>query len=62
MAVALIQDTLLMPDERQLNKGITSTDVPALLRTMVDSLVAESTRIEDGYVLISFILSLTTSY
>jgi len=43
-----------MPDERQLNKGISSTEVPALLRSMVDTLVLESTRLEDGYVL-SFI-------
>ncbi|KDR81598.1 hypothetical protein GALMADRAFT_114092 [Galerina marginata CBS 339.88] len=43
-----IKNTLLMPDERQLNKGIGSTDVPELLRSMVDSLVSESTRIEDG--------------
>lgn len=47
----LFQDTLLMPDERQLTKGIGSTDVPALLRSMVDSLVWESTRIEEGYVM-----------
>lgn len=39
-----------MPDERQLNKGIAATNVPALLRSMVDSLVWESTRIDDGYV------------
>lgn len=43
-----IQDTLLMPDERQLTKGIDSTDVPAHLQSMVDSLVWESTRNEDG--------------
>ncbi|KIM49131.1 hypothetical protein M413DRAFT_15309 [Hebeloma cylindrosporum] len=43
-----VKDTLLMPDERQLTKGIVSTDVPALLRSMVDSLVWESTRIEEG--------------
>jgi len=47
----LVQDTLSMPDERQLTKGIGSTDVPALLRSMVDSLVWESTRIEEGYVM-----------
>jgi len=40
----------MMPDERQLSKGISSTDVPALLRSMVDSLVLESTKLEDGYV------------
>lgn len=39
-----------MPDERQLTKGIGSTDVPAQLRSMVDALVGESTRIEDGCV------------
>jgi len=39
-----------MPDERQLTKGINSTDVPVHLRSMVDSLVWESTRIEEGYV------------
>ena len=49
--MAHFQDTLLMPDERQLTKGIGSTDVPALLRSMVDSLVWESTRIEEGYVM-----------
>lgn len=37
-----------MPDERQLTKGIGSTDVPAQLQAMVDSLVWESTRVEDG--------------
>ncbi|CAA7271711.1 unnamed protein product [Cyclocybe aegerita] len=37
-----------MPDERQLTKGIASTDVPAQLRSMVDSLVWESTRVEEG--------------
>lgn len=45
-----VQSTLLMPDERQLTKGINSTDVPVHLRSMVDSLVWESTRIEEGYV------------
>ena len=39
-----------MPDERQLTKGIKSTDVPAHLQSMVDSLVWESTRVEEGYV------------
>ena len=42
-----------MPDERQLTKGIKSTDVPVLLQSMVDSLVWESTRIEEGYVCVS---------
>jgi len=36
------------PDERQLMKGIGSTNVPELLRSMVDSLVVESTRLDDG--------------
>lgn len=40
----------MMPDERQLTKGISSTDVPAKLQAMVDSLVGESTRMEDEYV------------
>lgn len=39
-----------MPDERQLTKGIGSTDVPVHLQAMVDSLVWESTRMEDGRV------------
>ncbi|PPR06648.1 hypothetical protein CVT26_001190 [Gymnopilus dilepis] len=43
-----VKETLLMPDERQLSKGIAATNVPALLRSMVDSLVWESTRIDDG--------------
>ena len=37
-----------MPDERQLNKGIGSTDVPVRLHAIVDLLVWESTRVEDG--------------
>jgi hypothetical protein len=37
------------PDERQLTKGINSTDVPAHLQSMVDSLVWESTRIEERF-------------
>ena len=48
------QNTLLMPDERQLTKGINSTEVPVHLRSMVDSLVWESTRIEEGYVCVLF--------
>lgn len=40
----------MMPDERQLTKGIASTDVPTKLQSMVDALVSESTRLEDGYV------------
>ena len=43
--------TLVQPDERQLSKGIKSTDVPAHLQSMVDSLVWESSRTEDGYAL-----------
>ncbi|KAF9482789.1 hypothetical protein BDN70DRAFT_391848 [Pholiota conissans] len=43
-----VKDTLLMPDERQLTRGIASTNVPTLLRSMVDSLVWESTRVEEG--------------
>ncbi|KAJ7046768.1 Retinoic acid induced 16-like protein-domain-containing protein [Mycena alexandri] len=42
------QNTLLHPDERQLTRGIKSTDVPANLQSMVDSLVLESTRTEEG--------------
>ena len=50
-----------MPDERQLTKGIHSTDVPAHLQSMVDSLVWESTRMEeDGYV--SNMCQLVSSY
>ncbi|PIL23933.1 hypothetical protein GSI_13684 [Ganoderma sinense ZZ0214-1] len=44
----LIKNTLLHPDERQLSRGIKSTDVPAHLQSMVDSLVWESTRTEEG--------------
>ncbi|EJF65803.1 Retinoic acid induced 16-like protein-domain-containing protein [Dichomitus squalens] len=44
----LIKNTLLHPDERQLTRGIKSTDVPARLQSMVDSLVWESTRTEEG--------------
>ncbi|KAJ7452439.1 Retinoic acid induced 16-like protein-domain-containing protein [Mycena galericulata] len=43
-----VKNTLLHPDERQLTKGIKSTDVPAHLQSMVDSLVLESTRTEEG--------------
>lgn len=43
-----VKNTLLQPDERQLTKGISSTDVPSHLRSMVDSLVWESTRTEEG--------------
>ncbi|EMD38541.1 hypothetical protein CERSUDRAFT_113722 [Gelatoporia subvermispora B] len=44
----LVKNTLLHPDERQLSRGITSTDVPAHLQSMVDALVWESTRVEEG--------------
>ncbi|KAJ7219259.1 Retinoic acid induced 16-like protein-domain-containing protein [Mycena pura] len=43
-----VKTTLMHPDERQLTRGIKSTDVPAHLQSMVDSLVLESTRIEEG--------------
>lgn len=38
----------LCQDERQLSRGIASTDVPANLKVMVDLLVLESTRTEEG--------------
>lgn len=44
------QTTLEHPDERQLMRGIESTDVPAHLQSMVDSLVWESSRTEEGSV------------
>ncbi|KAI0670441.1 Retinoic acid induced 16-like protein-domain-containing protein [Trametes maxima] len=44
----LIKNTLLHPDERQLTRGIKSTDVPAHLQSMVDALVWESTRMDEG--------------
>ncbi|EGN92451.1 hypothetical protein SERLA73DRAFT_117334 [Serpula lacrymans var. lacrymans S7.3] len=44
----LIKNTLQHPDERQLTKGIKSTDVPVHLQSMVDSLVWESSRTEEG--------------
>ncbi|CAK5277423.1 unnamed protein product [Mycena citricolor] len=43
-----VKSTLTHPDERQLTKGIKSTDVPAQLQSMVDALVSESNRIEEG--------------
>ncbi|KAF7304870.1 hypothetical protein MKEN_01201200 [Mycena kentingensis (nom. inval.)] len=43
-----VKSTLMHPDERQLTRGIKSTDVPAHLQSMVDSLVMESTRTEEG--------------
>ncbi|TFK76458.1 hypothetical protein BDN72DRAFT_867415 [Pluteus cervinus] len=43
-----VKNTLAYPDERQLSKGIKSTTVPAHLQSMVDSLVWESNRTEEG--------------
>ncbi|KAJ4487972.1 Retinoic acid induced 16-like protein-domain-containing protein [Lentinula aciculospora] len=43
-----VKNTLQHPDERQLARGIKTTDVPAHLQSMVNSLVAESTRIDEG--------------
>ncbi|GJE95135.1 Retinoic acid induced 16-like protein-domain-containing protein [Phanerochaete sordida] len=43
-----IKSTLEHPDERQLARGIKATDVPAHLKSMVDALVWESTRMEEG--------------
>lgn len=40
----------MQPDERQLMKGIQATAVPAHLQSIVDALVWESTRTEEGYV------------
>ncbi|KAI6005953.1 Retinoic acid induced 16-like protein-domain-containing protein [Pisolithus albus] len=45
---SLIKSTLEHPDERQLMKGIKSTDVPVHLQSMVDTLVWESSRAGDG--------------
>lgn len=45
----MAQNTLLHPDERQLTRGIKATDVPVHLQSMVDSLVWESARTEEGY-------------
>lgn len=45
-----LQETLTHPDERQLARGINVTGVPAALKAMVDALVWESTRTEEGYV------------
>ncbi|KAJ1308973.1 hypothetical protein OPQ81_004656 [Rhizoctonia solani] len=44
MAWAEVKNTLMNPDERQLTRGIGSTNVPAHLQSMVDALVWESTR------------------
>ncbi|KAF5315746.1 hypothetical protein D9611_004683 [Ephemerocybe angulata] len=43
-----VKDTLEHPDERQLARGIGSTNVPEKLKLMVDALVAESARAEMG--------------
>ena len=53
IALRSVQNTLEHPDERQLARGIKYTDVPAHLKSMVDSLVWESTRTEEG--LVSFL-------
>ncbi|TDL27460.1 hypothetical protein BD410DRAFT_740534 [Rickenella mellea] len=44
----IIKGTLMNPDERQLARGIQSTEIPARLKSMIDSLVWESTRAEEG--------------
>ena len=44
----LSQSTLSHPDERQLARGIKSTDVPRHLKNMVDLLVSESNQTEEG--------------
>ncbi|KAG1782479.1 Retinoic acid induced 16-like protein-domain-containing protein [Suillus placidus] len=44
----IIKTILEHPDERQLTKGIKSTDAPAHLRSMVDALVRESSHTEEG--------------
>ena len=49
MFLTLPQNTLQQPDERQLARGLESTDVPAHLQSMVNTLVTESARIEEGY-------------
>jgi hypothetical protein len=51
LIVCGLQGTLTYPDERQLARGIQSTGVPAALKTMLDCLVWESTRTEEGYVI-----------
>ncbi|KAF8628426.1 hypothetical protein AX15_003947 [Amanita polypyramis BW_CC] len=43
-----IKNALQHPDERQLSKGIKSTEVPVQLQSMVDALVWELTRTEAG--------------
>lgn len=42
------QSTLSHPDERQLARGIKSTDVPKHLKNMVDLLVSEANQTEEG--------------
>ncbi|KAI5835008.1 hypothetical protein K523DRAFT_292313 [Schizophyllum commune Tattone D] len=44
----LVRHTLEHPDERQLLRGIRSTEVPTHLQSMVDALVWETTRTEEG--------------
>ncbi|KZV93390.1 hypothetical protein EXIGLDRAFT_613050 [Exidia glandulosa HHB12029] len=44
----IVKETLEYPDERQLSRGIASTEVPARLKLMVDALVSESTSTEEG--------------
>ena len=48
--LTLLQNTLEHPDERQLSRGIKSTDVPKHLKSLVDELVWESARTEEGWV------------
>ncbi|KAL0946912.1 hypothetical protein HGRIS_013073 [Hohenbuehelia grisea] len=43
-----IKNTLMYPDERQLARGIKFTDVPVHLQSMVDALVWESNRTDEG--------------
>nr|ODN91005.1 hypothetical protein L204_05846 [Cryptococcus depauperatus CBS 7855] len=42
-----IRETLQYPDERQLVRGISSTDVPVQLRHIVDALIYENTRTDE---------------
>ncbi|KAJ3525169.1 hypothetical protein NMY22_g10685 [Coprinellus aureogranulatus] len=44
----LVKETLEYPDERQLARGIGSTIVPEKLKSMVDTLVAESSKADTG--------------
>ncbi|KAF9792437.1 Retinoic acid induced 16-like protein-domain-containing protein [Thelephora terrestris] len=43
-----VKSTLSHPDERQLARGIKSTDVPKHLKNMVDLLVSEANQTEEG--------------